>query len=231
MSQSGAIDLEVVIEEDEVLALGRGDAGVDARREVEQAKALERDHAVARALDRATRRVEQRGGAAPAQDKNQLVAIVRRLVDHAADRLGEQIDGGASGRSGETGRRDDERDERRVANAAPHSIQSRSATGQDLRVHAGSSHVILEREPPRIESPRLGQTRARGRLWKLSPVIQDARNVVHDRRAFRPIDNAQEKVVILGALVAGPETADLLEDGPPDDHQVAGIHARQEVIG
>ena len=36
-------------------------------------------------------------------------------------------------------------------------------------------------------------------------MIQDARNVVHGGRAFGPIDDAQEQVVILGALVAGPE--------------------------
>ena len=62
MSRSGRDHFEVVIEEDEVLALGRGDAGVDARREVEQAKALERPRGGACPGGAAARRIEQRCG-------------------------------------------------------------------------------------------------------------------------------------------------------------------------
>ena len=59
-------------------------------------------------------------------------------------------------------------------------------------------------------------------------MIQHLRDVVDPRRALH---QPQQQVVVLRALVAGPEPADLVQQRAPHHHQVARVHAGQEVLG
>ena len=143
----------------------------------------------------------------PADHDHELVVLVRRLLDDAANGLREQVDRPAVDGPEPAGGRDHEGDERRAAHPSLARDRARRAAGHHLGVEAAAAHVVLERQAARVERPRLGLRRARGRLRELAPVIEDARDVV-DRRVAA-LHQAQEQVVVLRALVAGPEPADL----------------------
>ena len=84
--------------------------------------------------------------------------------------------------------------------------------------------VGLDRPHPGFEGPRLRRLAAGGgRGLEHAPVVEDPRHVDDGAGA---LGHLQHQVPVLGALELGVEAADLLDQGPAQDAEVAGVHLR-----
>ncbi len=165
---------------------------------------------------------------AGSSDDDQFVVRPRRELPDAAHAGGEQVELARAFPSQLPGRGDDNRDERRVTNGALDAEHAGCGSRQHLRAQVVALHVVFEREPAGVHGPWLGKPGARRGFGQLAPVVQDPRDVMD---AARALHQPEHQVVVLSALITTAESADVLEQRPAHHHQMARVHAREEVIG
>ena len=123
--------------------------------------------------------------------------------------------------------RNDDRDQRRSGDLVADPERARCRAGQHLGAFARAPEMIGQCAAGGFVRPRLGVERARRRFRQLAPPIQDLRDVVD---AGRPLHHPQHQVVILCPFVAEAEAADLFDQTSPHRHQMARVHAREEML-
>ncbi len=222
----GGDHLHVVVEQQQVLALGDRGAVVDLFREAE--RAVEEDDPEPVAGDLAELG-EDLGRGRAVGDDDDLVVVVGRGLDDAADAVGDEDDLLEPDFAAVPGGRDDDADRGPSLEPGDELVDAGVVeVALDPRRQPDPLAVGLERPGPGFERPGLRRfAAAGGGGGEHPPVVEDPRHVGD---LPRPLGDPQDQVPVLGALELGVEAADLLDQRAAQDAEVAGVHLGPEPL-
>ena len=87
--------------------------------------------------------------------------------------------------------------------------------------------VRLEGETAGLQRPRLASDIIGGGGEAAPPMIKHTRDVID---SIRLLDDAEEEIVVLGAIKLRAETADLPLEIPPDEREMADIVTGEKIV-
>ena len=209
-----------------MLALGDRGAVVDLFREAE--RAVEEDDPEPVAGDLAELG-EDLGRGRAVGDDDDLVVVVGRGLDDAADAVGDEDDLLEPDFAAVPGGRDDDADRGPPLELGDELVDAGVVeVALDPRRQPDPLAVGLKRPGPGFERPGLRRfAAAGGRGREHPPVVEDPRHVGD---LPRPLGHPQDQVPVLGALELGVEAADLLDQRAAQDAEVAGVHLGPEPL-
>ena len=217
--------LDVVVEEDQPVAGGVADADVDLLAEVEGAVEGHQHEPLPRDRPELVEHGGRRRGVVHDHDLHPLVV---GALQQRADRLDHQHRAPPAHQGGLAGGRDDDGDGALGRQATAYDVAARLRARAGLGVDADPVEVLLHGADPGGLGVRLGLDVDRGRALDGAPVVEHLRDVDDPARA---LGDAQHEVVVLGALEALTEAADLADQAGAQHGEVGGVHLAAQALG